>query len=230
MTLTPSGAHSTASVFVRLPTPALAAAEWAMPGPPVNDWVARMLQIAPGSPAAAHRRCRAWLQKNVPSSTMRTTARQAFGLMPAASTGKLAAALLTRTRTGPSSSSSRSKAASTWSGSRMSAAASAARPPTASTAATPARRWSSERDKIPTAAPARASSTATALPSPVPPPVTTAVVPAKVSGGSIDRPGGGGSGSITCPRSGLAAWLPWRHSRPAYRRRRTRRTRRAPRT
>ena len=61
----------------------------------------------PGLPAAsAHRRWSSWLQKNVPSSTMRLTARQALGRMSSARTGKLAAALLTSTRTGPSAPSS----------------------------------------------------------------------------------------------------------------------------
>ena len=36
LTRSPSGAHSTASVLVRFHTPALAAAEWAVPGFPVQ--------------------------------------------------------------------------------------------------------------------------------------------------------------------------------------------------
>ena len=77
-----------------------------MPGPPVKDWVARMLTIAPPArPCAVTRRCSSWLQKNVPSSTMFVTERNAFGRIAAASTGKLAAALFTSTVTGPSASS-----------------------------------------------------------------------------------------------------------------------------
>ena len=79
----------------------------------------------------------------MPSSTIWVTARQPLGDRSSAGTGKLAAALLTRTRAGPSASSRASKAAATWVASRMSAPAWAARAPTASTAATPARRCSS---------------------------------------------------------------------------------------
>ncbi len=71
----------------------------------------------------------------MPSRTIWVTARQPLGLRSSAGTGKLAAALLTRTRAGPSASSSASKAAATSSARRMSAPACAARPPTASTAA-----------------------------------------------------------------------------------------------
>jgi len=64
---------------VRLPTPALAAALWAMPGPPVKDWVARMLQTAPGSPAAVQRRKSSCEQKKGPVETIWVTARPAVG-------------------------------------------------------------------------------------------------------------------------------------------------------
>ena len=229
LTLMPSGAHSTANDLVRLPTPALAAAACAMPGPPVKDWVARMLTIAPpGRSRPVTRRRSSWLQKKVPSSTMLVTERNALGRMEAASTGKLAAALLTRTVGVPSAASSASNASAISSGSRMSAGACAARPPTASTAATPASRCSSDREMTPMAAPARASSTAMARPRPVPPPVTIAVVPSKVPAGRNGDPAGGGSGrptAATSPRIRPAASWPSRRTRPACRRSRTPRTR-----
>jgi len=39
-----------ASDLVRLVTPAFAAAEWAVPGPPVHEYVALMFKTAPGAP------------------------------------------------------------------------------------------------------------------------------------------------------------------------------------
>src|SRR5690606_15496294 len=100
-----SGAHSTASDLVRLSTPAFAAAECAVPGPPVHEYVAPMLRIAPPPPAARRRRANSVEQKKVPSRTMSVTARHAFGLIFSAGTGKLPAALLINTVTGPISAS-----------------------------------------------------------------------------------------------------------------------------
>src|SRR3954471_5821240 len=197
-TRTPSGAHSTASDFVRLTTPAFAAAECAMPGPPVIAAVVAMLTIAADAPRATARRCSSCEQKNVPSSTMRSTARQPLGNRSAAATGKLAAALLTSTVTGaPSVEAAASYAVATDSGSRTSSSTSQARPPTSCTAATPPSRCSVDRLAIATAAPARASSTEIALPSPVPPPVTSATRPANVSAGNIGVPAGRGLAILT---------------------------------
>ena len=154
------------------------------------------------------RRRNSWLQKKVPSRTMLVTERNALGRMEAARTGKLAAALLTRTAGVPSAASIVSNASEICSGSRMSAAACAARPPTASTAATPDSRCSSDREMTPMAAPARASSTAMARPRPVPPPVTIAVVPSKVPAGRKGDPAGGGSGSpIYLPSNSACCFL-----------------------
>src|ERR1700676_4856676 len=72
-----------------------------MPGPPVNDCVARMLQMAAGSPARLDRRNSSWEQKKVPSSTIWVTARQPLGLRSSAGTGKLAGGLLRSTPAGP---------------------------------------------------------------------------------------------------------------------------------
>jgi hypothetical protein len=153
-----------------------------------------MLMMAPGVPAAMWRRANSREQKNVPLSTMSVTARQAFGLMSSAGTGKFPAALLTSVPGSPRACSSASKAAAIWSGWRMSQPASAALPPTASTAATPAARCSGLRLRMPTAAPRRANSTAIALPRPVPPPVTMTAWPSKVPGASALAPSSGGSG------------------------------------
>jgi hypothetical protein len=53
--------------------------------------------IAPLVPAAMWRRPNSREQKKVPFSTMSTTVRQPFGLRSSAGTGKLPAALFTRT-------------------------------------------------------------------------------------------------------------------------------------
>ncbi len=60
-----------------------------------------MLTMAPSLPAGINRRARSVEHRKVPFSTMSTTVRQAFGLMSSAGTGKLPAALLIRTSTGP---------------------------------------------------------------------------------------------------------------------------------
>src|SRR5262245_48993137 len=153
-----------------------------------------MLRMAPGRPAAIRRAANSCEQTNVPFSTMSTTDRHPFGLSSAAATGKLPAALFTRTPTAPSSCSTASNAAATDSGCRTSIARPTARPPTASTAATPRARWPSSRLATATAAPSRANSTAIALPRPVPPPVTSTTSSSNVPGGSIAVPSGGGSG------------------------------------
>src|SRR3954470_18453835 len=101
-------------------TPALAAAEWAKPGPPVHAYDAATLTIDPGAPAARWRRANSRATKNVPFSVMSTTARQALGDMSSAGTGKLAAALLISTCGNSKAASAASKAAATASGSRMS--------------------------------------------------------------------------------------------------------------
>ena len=231
----PSGAHSTASVFVRFPTPALAAAVWAMPGPPVKDWVARMLQIAPparppaGDPPvqllAAEERA---VEDDVGHRAQRVGAHGGgqhgeVGRRVVDEHASPARARPRRRRTRPRPARAR--------GCRRRRGRPG--PPPPRPRPRPARRCSSERDTTPTAAPARANSTAMARPRPVPPPVTMAVVPSKVPAGSKGGPAGGGSGSptaATCPRRRPAASWPWRRSRPACRRRRTRSTRSWPRT
>src|SRR5262245_18031848 len=158
-----------------------------------------MLRMAPGRPAAIRRAANSCEQTNVPFSTMSTTDRHPFGLSSAAATGKLPAAVFTRTPTAPSEASTVSNAAVTDSGCRTSIATAAARPPTASMAATPRARCASSRLAMATAAPSRANSTAMALPRPVPPPVTRTTSPSNVLGGSIVVPSGGGSGSAMGP-------------------------------
>ena len=80
-------------------------------------------------PAAMWRRANSREQKNVPLSVMSTTVRQALGDMSSAGTGKLAAALLTRTPGRPKAASAASKAAAICSGSRMSQVTVSTRPP-----------------------------------------------------------------------------------------------------
>src|SRR4030088_3021967 len=78
-------------------TPALAAAEWAKPGPPVQAYDAPTLTMDPGVPSDMCRRPNSRAQKKVPLRVISTTVRQALGDMSSAGTGKLAAALLIRT-------------------------------------------------------------------------------------------------------------------------------------
>src|SRR5207248_6453357 len=80
----PYGPHSTASDSVRFFTPALAAAECAKPGPPVQAYDAPTLTIDPGDPAARCRRANSRAHRNVPLSVMSTTVRHAFGDMSSA--------------------------------------------------------------------------------------------------------------------------------------------------
>ena len=178
LTWIPKGPHSTASDSTMFFTPALAAAEWANPGPPVQAYEAPMFTIEPGVPAARWRRANSRAQKNVPLSVMSTTVRQALGDMSSAGTGKLAAALLTSTSGSPKARSAPSKAAATASGSRMSQATVATAKPSPSSAARPAARCSSLRLATTMFAPSRANSVAVARPRPVPPPVTSTVAPA----------------------------------------------------
>src|SRR5436190_21983744 len=112
----PYGAHSTASDSVRFFTPALAAAECAKPGPPVQAYDAPTLTIDPGDPDARCRRANSRAHRNVPLRVMSTTVRHAFGDMSSAGTGKLAAALLISTPGRPNPASAVSKAAATSSG------------------------------------------------------------------------------------------------------------------
>lgn len=163
---------------MRLVIPAFAAAEWDVPGPPVHEYVAPMFRIAPAAPRATARRVNSVEHRNVPSRTIPVTARQALNDMSSAGTGKLPAALLTSTSTGPTAPSTSSNAAATRSGSRTSTSTPTARLPTASTAAIPAARWSGLRLATAIVAPSRANSTAIALPRPVPDPVIRTTAPA----------------------------------------------------
>ena len=99
----PDGPHSTARVSVRFFTAAFAAEEWANPGPPVHAYDAPTLRMQPGRRSAIARRASSRLMKKVPSATMPVTARHPPGDRSSAGTGKLPAALLTHTSTGPSS-------------------------------------------------------------------------------------------------------------------------------
>src|ERR1041385_1208660 len=99
-------------------TPALAAAEWAKPGPPVQAYDAPTLMIEAGVPAARWRRANSRAVKNVPLRVMSTTVRQALGEMSSAGTGKLAAALLISTPGRPKASDAASNAVAICSGSR----------------------------------------------------------------------------------------------------------------
>ncbi len=179
-------------------TPALAAAEWAKPGPPVQAYDAPTLTIDAGVPAVRWRRANSREQKNVPLSVMSTTVRHALGDMSSAGTGKLAAALLTSTAGRPKAAVASSRAAAIWSGSRMSQVTTSTFAPNACIASRPASRCSPFRLAMTTSAPSRANSVAMALPSPVPPPVTKTPRPAKVPDGSAEVPSAGGSGSPTC--------------------------------
>src|SRR3954470_22444756 len=97
LTWIPYGPHPTASVSVRFFTPALAAAEWANPGPPVHAYDAPTFTIDARVPAARWRRASSRLQRYVPVRVMSTTVRHALGERSSAGEGKLAAALLTST-------------------------------------------------------------------------------------------------------------------------------------
>ena len=138
-TAIPYGPHSTARVSTIDFTPALAAAEWANPGPPVQAYDAPMSTMEPGVPVAMSRRANSREQKKVPLSVMSTTVRQAFGDMSSAGTGKFAAALLISTVGVPKACSAASNAAAIWSGWRMSHTTVATLPPASSTAAAPRR-------------------------------------------------------------------------------------------
>src|SRR6476646_11478983 len=107
----PYGAHSTASDSVRFFTPALAAAEWTNPGPPVHAYDAPLLTIDPGVPAAMWRRPNSPAHRKVPVSVMSTTVRHALGDISSAGTGKFAAALFTSTPGRPNVVSASSNAA-----------------------------------------------------------------------------------------------------------------------
>src|SRR5580693_6463406 len=120
LTAMPYGLHSTASVSTMFFTPALAAAEWANPGPPVQAYDAPTLTMEPGVPALRWRRANSRAMKNVPLSVMSTTVRHALGDMSSAGTGKLAAALLISTSGNPNAAAAWSKAAAICSGSLMS--------------------------------------------------------------------------------------------------------------
>src|SRR3954471_22153250 len=192
LTWIPYGAHSTASVSVRFFTPALAAAEWAKPGPPVHAYEAPTLMIEPGSPAVRWRRANSRLHRKVPFKVMSTTVRQAFGDMSSAGTGKLAAALFTSTPGRPKASTATSKAAAMESASRMSQVAVTTGAPNSFIASSPVSRCSVLRLAITIDAPNLANSEAMALASPVPAPVTKTLTPSKVPGLSAVSPGGGG--------------------------------------
>src|SRR5436190_7903590 len=212
LTWIPYGPHSTASDSVRFFTPALAAAEWTKPGPPVHAYDAPTLMIEPGVPAAMCRRPNSRAPRNVPFSVMSITVRHALGDMSSAGTGKLAAALFTSTLGRPSSASDASNAAATWSASRMSHPTVSTRAPIASIAARPASRCSGLRLAITIAAPARANSAAIALPMPVPAPVTKTVSPSNVPAGNADAPTAGGfanpiSSAISAPGEARRAFV-----------------------
>src|SRR2546423_950638 len=150
--------------------------------------------IDPGSPAARWRRANSREQMNVPLRVMSTTVRQALGDMSSAGTGKLAAALLTRTWGRPNESTATSKAAAIDSASRMSHVAVTTGAPSSFIANSPASRWSGLRLAMTIDAPRRANSEAMAFPKPVPAPVTNTHVPSNVPGLSAVSPGGGGGG------------------------------------
>src|SRR5436305_6939912 len=192
LTWIPHGAHSTASVSVRFLTPALAAAEWAKPGPPVHAYDAPTLVIEPGSPAARWRRANSRQQRNVPLRVMSTTVRQAFGDMSSAGTGKLAAALFTNTCGRPKVSRATSKAVAMEAASRMSQVAVTTGALSSFIATSPASRCSAFRLAMTIEAPSLANSDAMALPNPVPAPVTNTHTPSNVPGLRAVSPAGGG--------------------------------------
>jgi hypothetical protein len=153
-----------------------------------------MLRIAPGCSAAIDRRANSVEQKNVPSRTVVVTARQAFGLISSARTGKLPAALFTRTPIAPAACSTPSKAWATAAGSRTSHSIPMPRPPASLTATMPSSRCSGLRLVTATVAPNRPNSAAIARPIPVPPPVITTTVSSNVRGGSMGAPAGSAAG------------------------------------
>src|SRR5690606_18965116 len=164
--------------------------------------------MAPPPPAARRRRANSREQKKVPSRTIWVMERQPLGEIFSAGAGKLPAALLISRVTGPRACSMVSKAAAIWPASRISAAAPTAVPPQAATAWTPFSRCSGLRLRMPTLAPARANSTAMALPRPVPPPGTITVWPAKLSLLRKTVPaGGGGCSAMVVPRWGCGLCL-----------------------
>src|SRR5581483_8402439 len=150
--------------------------------------------IEPGSPAAKWRRANSRLHRKVPLRVMSTTVRHALGDMSSAGTGKLAAALLTRTWGRPKASVATSNAAAIESASRMSQVAVTTGAPSSFIASSPASRCSALRLAMAIDAPRRADSDAMALPRPVPAPVTNTPTPSNVPGLSAVSPGGGGGG------------------------------------
>src|SRR5436190_5740719 len=113
---------------------------------------------------------------------MRTTESKAFGERSSEAHRKLPAALLTSWFRGPSSSSTRLRAASTASGSLTSQGVAAARPPAARTRSVTSCSGSGRRPTTATRAPSSARRKAIERPSPVPPPVMSVVFPASRSG------------------------------------------------
>jgi hypothetical protein len=113
-------------------------------------------------------------QKNVPSSTMPTTALQPFGVIFSAGETKLPAALFTRTSRRPYSDRTASKSRSTCSGIRTSVGTSRTRAPFPRSSAAPAAKCSSDRLAIARLNPSWASAEPIARPIPVPPPVISA--------------------------------------------------------
>ncbi len=202
-------AHSTARVRVRARTPAFAAAEGAVPGPAIQAYAATMFTIAARGEATSNGKA-AREQRNVPSSTMPTTARQPFGEIDSAGAMKLPAALLTRRSRRPKSRRTRSTSCSTCAASSTSVGTSRPRAPAERSRSAPARRWSAERLAMARSEPSRARRSPMASPIPVPPPVTSA------TGFSCGDAGGGGPPArrlAPCRARGVTAAGCRRHGR-----------------
>lgn len=118
------------------------------------------------------------VMNQVPVRVVSSTARQAFGDMSSAGTGKLAAALFTSTPGSPAADSAASNAPATCSGSLMSHTALTTRPPSAASSSRALSSRPASRPTMTSEAPSRANSAAIAFPSPEPPPVTITVLSA----------------------------------------------------
>jgi hypothetical protein len=170
LTRMPWSAHSTASVFVMLSTPARAAPVCTMPGNP-RMICAMTLTIRPRFCGIIALLATAWVMPHVPIRLLRITAAKPFGESASAVVGNCPPALLMRTSMRPKRSSTESTYAVIASGSRMSQGAPNASMPLAPSSATAFFKGSRRLPQIATLAPKRPISVAETRPIPVPPPV-----------------------------------------------------------
>src|SRR5262245_32618458 len=177
LTRMPCGASSSASVRVRLTTPALAAAYAAYSGAARPASIDTTLTTLPPRPAAIRPRATSWVQCITDLAFARQSASQPFSRLSRNGAANVPPALFTRTSTGPNRALVASKARRTASGSRASAGSASPSPAFAAiSAAVRSAVWGS-RSSAATRAPKAASASATPFPMPAPAPVTSATRP-----------------------------------------------------